>query len=372
MFFREAEQRIVSYLKANFLDKINAESMKAQGKNVIPNCDSKDLHRLCGIMEVNALNVNLPTGTEICALYPTACLMEHSCMPNCFYTFDFTKHYKITMIAGRDIKKGENLSIMYTHMLWGTQMRHEHLMTNKYFVCKCARCADPTELGTFISALKCIGPDEEIACGGTLLPIDPHVEDTEWFCNLCPVRISNDQVKFLLSNIEEEVDALMLERETTVKQLEDLIEKLKQFLHPNHFHIFSLKHSLIQRYGTQTGYLLADLSEELLKRKIDMCHELLGIVDVIDPNAIRLSLYTGIILYELQLATVEFEKRKIKVAKENNEPYDYEELYNAEGYLRRAKSVLENNVDIPQGKKFIEAVVRSSENLETLFEQLKI
>lgn len=85
--FREADERIVSYLKSNFLDKINAESLKTQGKDLIPNCESKDLHRLCGIMEVNAMNVNLPTGMEICALYPTACLMEHSCMVRILFIF---------------------------------------------------------------------------------------------------------------------------------------------------------------------------------------------------------------------------------------------------------------------------------------------
>lgn len=34
-------------------------------------------------------------------------------------------------------------------MLWGTHMRNEHLLTNKYFVCKCDRCLDATELGMF-------------------------------------------------------------------------------------------------------------------------------------------------------------------------------------------------------------------------------
>lgn len=366
---REAQQRIVSYLKINFLDKIKALE-KDSDRQYLPKCDTNDLHRICGIMEVNAVNINLSHGQEICAIYPTACLLEHSCMPNCYYNFDFGKQFRITMLAGRDIKQGEHLAIMYTHMLWGTQMRHEHLMTNKYFVCKCQRCADPTELGTFLSALKCIG-DNLATCGGVMLPLDPHQDNTEWRCDSCPVRIENEKVTFLLSNIEEEVDGLLLSKETTVEQVEALIEKLKQFVHPNHYHLFALKHSLIQLYGNKNGYQLHELSLELLEKKIEMCNELMAIVNTIDPHAIRLSLYIGIILYEQHLATVEIERRRIKNIG-NNEKYDYEVLYSAEKYLVKAKAVLEKNSDTPQGKKFIESIVRASEDLEKLFEKIKI
>lgn len=363
---REAETRIVSYLKTRFLDKVEQNT----GKQLLSDCSSEELHRICGII-VNALSINLEHGQEICALYPNACLMEHSCMPNCLYTFDFSKQFRISMIAGRDIKKGEHLSIMYTHMLWGTQMRHEHLMTNKYFRCECARCKDPTELGTYLSALKCIG-DNLANCNGLLLPIDPQAVDTDWTCCVCPVRLENDKVSFLLANIEEEVDSLLLNRDTTVQEVEALIAKLRQFLHPNHYQLFALKHSLVQLYGSKVGYETERLTDDQLHNKIDMCQELLDIVDVIDPHAIRLSLYIGIVLYELHSATVELEKRRLAKAKADGVPYKYDALYVAERYLVRAKMILENNGDTPQGKKFIESVVRASESLEALFENIKL
>lgn len=83
--------------------------------------DRKTLHRICGILEVNALNIGLEFGNseEVSALFENACILEHSCLPNCFYTFDTKKQFKIRMRAGRLIRKGEHLSIMYTHMLWG-------------------------------------------------------------------------------------------------------------------------------------------------------------------------------------------------------------------------------------------------------------
>ena len=51
------------------------------------------------------------------------------------------------MRAGRDIKQGEHLSIMYTHSLWGSAGRREHLYSTKKFWCKCERCEDPSEFG---------------------------------------------------------------------------------------------------------------------------------------------------------------------------------------------------------------------------------
>ena len=53
--------------------------------------------------------------------------------------------------AGRDISKGEHLSIMYTHSLWGTQARRAHLYDTKKFWCLCPRCKDATEFGKFLA-----------------------------------------------------------------------------------------------------------------------------------------------------------------------------------------------------------------------------
>lgn len=84
--------------------------------------------------------------------------MEHNCVPNTFHYFgEDVDQYKITVKAACNIKKGEHITTMYTHALWGTQARREHLKETKYFGCTCKRCADPTELGSYLSAVKCLG-----------------------------------------------------------------------------------------------------------------------------------------------------------------------------------------------------------------------
>ena len=54
------------------------------------------------------------------------------------------------------------------------------------------RCQDPTELGSFMSALKC--PDCE---SGYLLPIDSMDPESQWICSKCEHQQSSESVKKL-------------------------------------------------------------------------------------------------------------------------------------------------------------------------------
>lgn len=66
------------------------------------------------------------------------------------------------------IKKCEQHYTTYTYTLNGTAERQKHLRAGKYFICRCERCLDPTELGTHFSSLKC---DE---CeSGNIIPLEP-------------------------------------------------------------------------------------------------------------------------------------------------------------------------------------------------------
>lgn len=346
---------------------------KELGKTILSLRDRKMIHRVCGIMEVNALNIGLgfDSNEEVSALFENACILEHSCLPNCYYTFHTSQNFKIKMRAGRLIKKGEHLSIMYTHMLWGTHMRQDHLLTNKYFTCKCERCLDPTELGTNFSAMKCIG-DIGKPCGGIFLPKNPIDITSDWCCDRCDESISNEQIEIVLSNIEQEVDDLMLPSVSRLdpssigpEHFRALIEKLSNLLHDNHYHLFALKHTLIQMYGHKPKYLLHELSDDILSTKISMCEQLLNILDNIDPNTLRLTLYTGIVLYELHLAILERDRRIVSEGATPNE-----DVYLlAQRYLCRARGALSLNQDIQQGRKLMESVERADEELQLLLEK---
>lgn len=253
-------------------------------RQILTNISRETIHKICGIIDVNALEIN--QGAEVSAIYPTAYLMEHSCIPNTVYIFDnLINGYKITVRAAVNIKKGDHITTMYTHALWGTQARREHLRETKYFTCKCTRCSDPTELGSYLSALRCMGGGAD-GCGGIQLPIDPLDDNTDWVCDRCEMKLKNSEVAFLVNQIGEEVDHVQLQN-PTVRELDGLLTKMLTFLHPNHYHAYSVKHSLIQLYGYQQGYMPNQITDDTLDRKINMCKELLDITRKIDPGNSR-------------------------------------------------------------------------------------
>ena len=70
------------------------------------------------------------------------------------------------------VPAGSQLFGCYTHDLLPTLLRREHLLESKYFTCACNRCADPTELGTHMSSLKCNKCDN-----GVVVSLDSLGED---------------------------------------------------------------------------------------------------------------------------------------------------------------------------------------------------
>lgn len=169
------------------------------------------------------------------------------------------------------LSSGNHISTMYTHALWGTQQRQDHLRSTKYFTCRCRRCGDPSELGTYLSALRCLAPDDEKKiCGGSQLPIAPLDLATEWRCDKCPTSLTSAQVAELVNMIGREVE-LVQENRPTVESLQALLEKLRKLLHKNHYHCYTVMHSLIQLYGREQGYLPDQMNDLIVQKKISEC-----------------------------------------------------------------------------------------------------
>lgn len=281
--FREYDERVVDYLEENFLRPLKL--LEAESNTpILPDVSRETLHQICGIVDVNSLEIN--QGGEVSALYATACMMEHNCVPNTMHTFeDELCNYRITIRAALPLKKGDHVTTMYTHALWGTQARREHLLETKYFECRCDRCKDPTEMGTHLSAMRCLG-SESTPCGGTQLPVDPLDNDTEWACDKCDVKMSNVQASYLINQIGDDVDHVQLAN-PNVRDLDNLLSKLLTFLHPNHYHCFSIMHSLVQLYGYQQGYLPNQITDDQVVRKSKMCRQMMEILKAIDPGNAR-------------------------------------------------------------------------------------
>lgn len=351
--YSEANEFIVEYLLNSFINKLDSDHKKSM-QNLTP----EYIHRICGIIDTNALEIRLEEGTELLALYGNTCLIEHSCMPNTKHTFNLSTKdrndlYKITIKAIVPITKSEHIATMYSHALWGTQARRQHLKDTKYFSCKCIRCSDPSEMGTNLSAMKCLG-DGNKECDGIHLPKDPLDDETEWACSKCNAKVSNCQVEMIISQMGEEVENVLM-MGGTITMLENLLCRLSIFLHPNHYHLYSIKHSLVQLYGRQPGYV----SEEILNKKIRICKDLIEITSIIDPGNARLSLYSSVLQHELHLALV------MKSKKDNKELEAIKpSLLEAKTAIDKALDCLKDDTEEISGKKLISVIHGSKKDFE--------
>lgn len=116
----------------------------------------------------------------------------------------------------------------------------------------------------------------------------------------------------LVTKLYDELDAI---GGNDINQIEMFMRKYSKTLHRNHYIFLSAKHSLCQLLGKVDGFLINELSVELLKRKEDYCRDLLEVIDVLEPGSSRLR---GVILYELHAPVMlqinhEFVSRNIKV-----------------------------------------------------------
>ena len=99
----------------------------------------------------------------------------------------------MTMRSVVKIPKGSDILHAYTEPLDTILTRKSLLQVGKFFTCQCPRCSDPTELGTFSSALLCS------QCGGgkdnVLLSTDVADVEAEWGCQKCSLRMKCEQVQ---------------------------------------------------------------------------------------------------------------------------------------------------------------------------------
>jgi len=311
---------------------------------VCPELDFSDetIQKIQGILETNMKEIRL-SSSDCVALYALACLMEHSCTPNVMITFD--KQFNITVRAGRDIQEGEHISTMYTHALWGTIARRDHLHITKNFWCTCQRCSDPTEFGSNFSTIY--------DSGKPMMPENPLDPDSDWVCKETGMKRKALEVKLQLSQIGQELE--MVNNKGTVDDAEEFLEKYSKVLHPNHYHMTTCKHNLLQMYGRTEGYLIQDMTEDQLNRKKELCLEHIEVLKMLDPSQIRLMIFSAAANFELHLPILQVAKRKWEAGQMSTEEFR-EALKEPHRRAQIAAKQLENetNSNLPEGQLFVQ------------------
>lgn len=166
----------------------------------------------------------------------------------------------------------------------------------------------------------------------------------------------------MLTQITEKIDDFMGQKHS-VLEVEQMLVKLSEWLHPHHYHIFSLKHLLVQSYGNVQGYEHCQLEDHILNRKLELCEELHDICQKIDPHTIRLSLYVAVILYESASVLMEFLKRS-NLSQTPNDKCTM--LTTAHTKLSKALQILKKEQDNESGRKLTDKILKVLQDLEII------
>jgi len=271
-----------------------------------------------GIFLVNDFEINAKIGEEewssggndsIRGLYQIASIPNHDCVANTVHQFGaLNEEFRMLVRAARDIAKGEEITHSYVDAQEPILIRQELLNLGKFFHCLCERCSDPTELGTYCSALKCP------TCKEPVITMNPKDLKSDWTCKKCKKVFPNLKVSNVTAAIKEKSELLEYNKERLelcdIKAHEAFLKKFSTILYPKHVLLIKAKYTLSKMYGRMSGYEADKLSNEQLMRKQTLCEEVLTVLDKIMPGQSRMR---GVMLYELHLPLVMLANRQLQL-----------------------------------------------------------
>ena len=111
-------------------------------------CSIEEAGRLLGVVDTNSLEI---IGGRS-GVFPALSLLSHSCTP----TLEHWVDREVVVVRARHaIKKGEELTIRYSHLSMHRSLLRPLISEAWHFTCQCPRCQDGSELGTFASCPRC-------------------------------------------------------------------------------------------------------------------------------------------------------------------------------------------------------------------------
>jgi len=234
-----------------------------------PSLKDEDINRAVGLLWTNAFACSNGGGQ---AVFPTFSFMSHSCVPNCAHSVFPNK--TLALQAKIKINAGEEFTISYISTVQGSLKRRMKLHDKWYFDCKCARCMDPTEMGSFTSAHLC----QICNCPeGYVIATEVENDSAPWKCNKCGILTPAEEL-----NKKETEIAMDLQKvdNSSLVAFEEFHENTLTLLHPNHYLNILLKRHLVGLYSS----VLSQLEAEDLERVKRYCEEVDAVYQIIDPG----------------------------------------------------------------------------------------
>lgn len=230
-------------------------------------------------------------------MFKKASLFAHSCSPNCYWNIDLKQNGSISCTNQPDIqievttsvpvKKGDMLTIFYStrYALYGTLKRIVLMEEIAHFQCKCCRCCDNTEMGTFMSAVKCLDCERDY-----LLPEYPTTVQSDWKCSDCGSIQNVCKIVSRVCEIEDQVEKIK-GLDLNVKDELTLLSAVAQkasgnILHKNHYVLQDISTRMIQLL-VENGILNGEEEENSgnmttnLELFVSQCQFLLSIANML-------------------------------------------------------------------------------------------
>ncbi|XP_061401481.1 SET domain-containing protein SmydA-8-like isoform X2 [Musca vetustissima] len=141
----------------------------------------------------------------------------------------------------------------------------------KQFECSCARCLDPTENGTYLSALFC----REQGCKGIVIPVQTKTLQPDWRCLTCETVFPHSKMAryqdFALNTINNRINACSVSDMITF-----INEMCPRFCPPSNYVLVEAKLNVIWRMSRPTT---EEFTEEQIKCKDRYRAELLELLE---------------------------------------------------------------------------------------------
>jgi len=277
----------------NYENKWNKPVIEYLTKTFDSGVNKDDLLRGIGIFCTNAAYMGHRNGRW---LLPTFSFLSHSCV--CNSRFFISPAGKVVVRAQTSIKSGEEITISYFPTHRGNVIRRQTMQDLWFFTCTCLRCQDKTELGTFLSSVKCRRCKDEKE--GFLLPEDVSNLKSRWECGKCGISISHSTMIKLVHTLSAEVK----NKDMELHDVEKLIERFQNILHPQHFLIMELKQKWVEMAATKelNGNIV------ILNQIISYIYDIFKVNSCIDPG---LTITLGQNLKHLNRAMLSLAKMKM-------------------------------------------------------------
>ena len=238
-------------------------------KSCDPTLTDDLIDRAVGLFWVNAFACSNGGGQ---AVFPTFSFMSHSCAPNC--THSVFPNKTLALQAKMNISAGTEFTISYISPLQGLIKRRMKLHDKWFFDCSCDRCSDPTELGSFTSALLC----QVCAVPEAYMVSEASRDATApWKCVKCGLKLPAEEVNKAETKVAMESQKLDTQ---SLADFEIFLEQVSLSLHPHHYLVILLKRHLVGLYSKE----LPQLENEKLEQVKHYAEEVEAVYQIIDPG----------------------------------------------------------------------------------------